>query len=503
MSETSNLPFSGRDRLACLLLSTNNAENLFSHTNQRWLFELLRGHGIPVVNMTSLEDSKKALLTHFLYGACGQLPDSSQLPECQSIRHDFANSREMAYFALSLLISAPTRLSGFTLKIIGSVLGNGGEQGSDLDAFSSFIQSELINRRNTLVEEFSETHPSQQVLEGIDRLPLSSLISLAALHGIPSKNCSAKTLSNTITTHLVSGACGSQKSNLMSIGCQSVVRQMFKAPVSDSMTQEEFQQMLQIRLLTQLQPRLSKSVARRILSMHNVEYSVDDGPAKLRSQVGKYIKSLNGKRPCYQSRQTKRDAETESRVRQSEKLKAEWPQLISPGLKEKFKKQFNALISKDALSTFTCGSCVERCNMKQRTTISFEEFDLKLLKSPDEPCNSASESEDPDLESEKAKLPWLDPEMIPPPMPVDSGQYDSLLIDPQCIENDLDSMEPVLVVCKGCKSALKSGKVPRLSMANYNYLGPIPPELRDLSVVVGPVWATKLRGARREQLASE
>ncbi|KAJ7433065.1 hypothetical protein B0H11DRAFT_2165060 [Mycena galericulata] len=73
--------------------------------------------------------------------------------------------------------------------------------------------------------------------------------------------------------------------------------------------------------------------------------------------------------------------------------------------------------------------------------------------------------------------------MIAPVMPVESGDYESLLIDPECIEDDPDTMEPVLVVCKSCKAELRSNKVPRKSMANKNFLGNVPPELSDLSVV--------------------
>ncbi|KAJ7922636.1 hypothetical protein B0H13DRAFT_1865650 [Mycena leptocephala] len=270
------------------------------------------------------------------------------------------------------------------------------------------------------------------------------LVSLATLHGLPSQDRFLNALRHAVTTHFASGACG------LSIGCQSVVSEMFPRP-PEALTQEDFQQMLQIRLSSHLQPRLSRAVARRILTLHNVEFSMQDGPAKLRSLLGKYLKSLDSKRPCYESKQAKRDRKTEARTRESNKLKDEWPQLVSPSLKEKFKTYFNQLISKEALSAFTCGSCIER----------YEEME----------------------QNNPPPRPWLDPGVIPPPMPVKSGAYSSLLVDPQCIEDDPDSMEPVLVVCKTCRSELKRGIVPRRAMANHNFLGPVPPELQDLTVV--------------------
>jgi hypothetical protein len=76
-------------------------------------------------------------------------------------------------------------------------------------------------------------------------------------------------------------------------------------------------------------------------------------------------------------------------------------------------------------------------------------------------------------------------------MPIDedagSSEYATLVIDLECIEEDPELMQDVLVVCRVCKSKLISGKSkqksPRRAMANKNYLGPVPPELKDLSVV--------------------
>jgi hypothetical protein len=64
---------------------------------------------------------------------------------------------------------------------------------------------------------------------------------------------------------------------------------MFPSRPAEPLTEEEFQQMLQIRLLTQLQPRLSRAVAQRILTLHNVEFSIEDHPAKLPSFVGNFF----------------------------------------------------------------------------------------------------------------------------------------------------------------------------------------------------------------------
>ncbi|KAJ7913818.1 hypothetical protein B0H13DRAFT_1450640, partial [Mycena leptocephala] len=68
-----------------------------------------------------------------------------------------------------------------------------------------------------------------------------------------------------------------------------------------------------------------------------------------------------------------------------------------------------------------------------------------------------------------------------PPMPFDKGIFAEALIDPDGIGSD-DAGCPVLT-CKNCCSFLKRSKVPRLALANYNFLGSVPPELTDHTVI--------------------
>jgi hypothetical protein len=61
--------------------------------------------------------------------------------------------------------------------------------------------------------------------------------------------------------------------------------------------------------------------------------------------------------------------------------------------------------------------------------------------------------------------------------------YSSLLINPESIGTDPETEDPVIAVCRKCRSDLIGQRVPSLSVANNNYLGPVPPELKDLTVV--------------------
>lgn len=182
---------------------------------------------------------------------------------------------------------------------------------------------------------------------------------------------------------------------------------------------------------------------------------------------------------------------------------------------------FNMAISKGALATFVCASCSGKYLVKNKRILGLDEFDINLLRRPDyvdpdyiDPNESDGEDGEDRMDVDTdvhlghsstgtdtgccpdqscshhaqspSQNPWLDPDCVPPPMPFpddeSSGNLAGALVDPDGIESG-DTGEPVLAVCKDCHPFLKRGKVPRLAIANYNFLGPVPDELDGLTVV--------------------
>ncbi|KAJ7460345.1 hypothetical protein B0H11DRAFT_2198984 [Mycena galericulata] len=158
---------------------------------------------------------------------------------------------------------------------------------------------------------------------------------------------------------------------------------------------------------------------------------------------------------------------------------------------------FNLSISKDALSSFVCASCSGKDFVKNKRTLALDEFDINLLRRPDyvDPNEPADEHDEHDMGDDSMDVdsenpaeemnidlpprvkPWLDPDCVPPPMPLDDTNFgdtlDGALVDPEGIESG-EGAEPVLATCKNCYSFLKRGKVPRLALSNHNYLSPVP-----------------------------
>ncbi|KAJ7912386.1 hypothetical protein B0H13DRAFT_1874896 [Mycena leptocephala] len=103
-------------------------------------------------------------------------------------------------------------------------------------------------------------------------------------------------------------------------------------------------------------------------------------------------------------------------------------------------------------------TCNELCPVRDKKTLSFEDFDLDLLRRPDHIVSQALIQErnlGSTLDTPRHLCPWKIPH----------------------------SAEPVIAVCRRCCTDHKANKVPPLSTANNNYLGPAPPELKDLTIV--------------------
>ncbi len=121
--------------------------------------------------------------------------------------------------------------------------------------------------------------------------------------------------------------------------------------------------------------------------------------------------------------------------------------------------------SSDALRTSTCAVCSAYYPLHHMKDVSSSEIPSDVLKVP--------ELED------GAKASWPGTSI---PLPYNQGLLSRVQIDPRGVE--LNSMgDAVLSMCKDCLRDVKKGVVPRLSLANGLFLGNIPDELRELTII--------------------
>ena len=147
-----------------------------------------------------------------------------------------------------------------------------------------------------------------------------------------------------------------------------------------------------------------------------------------------------------------------------------WPQLLSSSSKNKIREKFLNLTGSPALKVEVCASCAEACPSSVLKSVKACTIDLDLLHRPD-----AFDTSAPLLE------PWLSMSVTPPVFPFCDGLLANVLVDPKGVAGS--GAETVLTLCKECLSALRHGRIPALALCNHMYLGDIPSELKELTVV--------------------
>jgi hypothetical protein len=296
------------------------------------------------------------------------------------------------------------------------------------------------------------------LLSAVETLTKDSLISLAQAHSItfPLK-CTVTNLRGIISNHLSRGLCASSNAS----ACIRIAENL-----SANLKNEEFDQTvvlsnLEILALSSVLQRIKLRPIRRILDSRNVSYSHTDSLSKLRKHLKSVIIGLKrGKKNADKvAARYALDAEYETN---KEKIAKSWPQLVNTNLKDKIVKMFREQTSKVSLSSFTCASCAESALCTNCHAVLASDVDLNLLKF----------RQDFRLESGVNNL----------PLPYNHGPLQDVLLDPAGVTVD-EKGNLQLLLCSQCHSALKQDKIPPLSLANGTFLGPIPDELKDLTVI--------------------
>ena len=106
--------------------------------------------------------------------------------------------------------------------------------------------------------------------------------------------------------------------------------------------------------------------------------------------------------------------------------------------------------------------CAEAVNTSEHMVTSIDDIDLSLM------CNHTDRVFDASR-------------CIPPEIPFIDGLLVNILVDPNGVIETEKGLS--LQLCHHCSSSLSQNKLPRLAMANLNFLGPVPQEMRDLTIV--------------------
>ena len=277
------------------------------------------------------------------------------------------------------------------------------------------------------------------------------LIRLAKNHNVqlPS-HVSLEVLRELIVFHLSHGDCAESDAD----ACMQIVSSFYvKTDISYVLTKLDFQ----LQILSSILNLVRMRPLRRILSSLHVLVEPGLSFKRLRTVFRKYLIKLSHGKQHHDDHKSM--IAQEQRLRQEKiKIQENWPQPIPDTLKKKIVKMFHERTSSEALRTFTCSCCSSSTLKIECKKISLSDINIDLLKA-------------------SSNLP------IQIPMPCDKDtSFANCVIDPDGITQDEEGL-PLLQLCTTCYNALRREKKPPLSLANGTYLGPVPPELSDLTPI--------------------
>lgn len=435
---------------------------------------ILTLHGIAVEEL-SVDSCRNAILRHYLSGNChDNASQSKSHPRCRSsavedvrlndvstcanISKSFESHYELSSAIFRFLIESDDVTTDHLLQVVM--------------ALGIFIPPSLPYPRQFCHDVLQTYDHESNRIDGFPVLPeclfssfekmkKKDLYAICIQHGISSiENDKVDDLKTLIISHFSSGQCAIIRPGFHSqpSGCRAICLE-YSSKTTDDCTSLA----LQIHLLELGSKSMSRNSLRRLLHMYNVEFSITDKVSRLRRLVKTYITKLRkGKRVINRSEAREQRHVEEKSQHDSilADIQAKWPQLVSPQLKTQILDMFMEETCSQTLLTFTCASCSAEYPKSKQRSVSPHAIDLSLLSKPSDYPSCLS-------------LPTLPSTLM---------KNSNLLLDPAGMFEDKDQ-NIMLMLCPECHGALRKGKVPALSLANKTYLGPIPDELRDLTVI--------------------
>ena len=434
----------------------------------RWLLTM---HGVSVDDKVSLHEMQYCILRHLINGDCfrnahtnSSLSRGSRIDiVCGHLSSPFPSATDMSLAFVRRIvddISGDQKLTTPKISALASAFQN---PSYSLDAFSSpnHIKQDALRLFKRSLS--SHTSDGTQVLPSdLEKMSKSELQSFARSHLIPfQRRTSVADLRELVLHHVLSADClqhvNTSDWDSSPLGCARAVKvYLSSGQVPDSAS-------FIVLALSQCAQTMSLKPLRRVLNHLDVPFDSDD----LLNQLHKCLK-------LYVSRMQKARSESDlSWKKLFDDLvdtRENWPQLVSSSMKDRIREHFLRLTGSVALKNGVCAACAELCQDQSLHLVKASTIDLNLLRQPD-----AFKNDDPFVQ------PWLDPRVTSPVFLFADGPLAGVLVHPKGVSGQ--GIETELALCNDCLGCLHRGHVPDLALSNHLFLGEVPPELKDLTVV--------------------
>ncbi|KAF5341970.1 hypothetical protein D9611_001217 [Ephemerocybe angulata] len=415
---------------------------------------LLYDHNIKFSLVSSIETCRDLAVHHLVHGACALQPQSP--PGCQAIRRSHQAPLEVSNTVVELCVNSKMCIDHLE-RVVQAL------QFTDAVVSSTQIAPRRKHATRVLQQylKYLSARPldvprnPDEILDSLDRETFKKrhLQEVASMHGIRFVyQTSTDKLRSEIADHLCRGECVLGDGNA---GCEHVVA------VYHSGTGIPIQDDIRFGIFGAVTKAGSVHPIRRVLSANNIPYKSSETLRELRKTLSKHTTKLQeanrarGGRRIYTSTQV---------MQQISSAKEQWPQLIQERDKDKLVTRFRQMTSTASLKSFTCTSCAEDHLMESHCELVFPSEDgvfTKVLQHPGfTPDNPAFPHPLPEVLARTVSYAFLHP----------SGLR-------------VKETEIALSLCADCANHLRRRKLPPLALANQTYIGEVPEELKDLTVV--------------------
>ena len=452
------------------------------HANEDNVRHLACLHGVPANPEREIREVSRHLIHHLVYGHCYRVTEliksiNNSHQACKEISSGFSSVRDLSdsivdsflFYIEDMSKLPPAKLSAIidaldyprTLKIVDMNRNNRRDSIHRLRSFRKTGRPSEITIRDMFSTEFES-----------NTMSTSALVSVALSHGIelPQK-VNKEELKDLIVDHLIHGRC---MNNIFIEGEEVTVENdsvLCGKAIGEFFAQNDIPTdpgLFKLYTMYAALQNLSLKAARRLGRAIGLDYELSDTKKKLKKKLSRWLhNALKGKTALKPEQVVVAD-ELEDLVN----TRINWPQTVSASIKERVEAIFKQTISKRELTSVTCASCTLSTPKRNTKRVSISDIDLNFLKRPDlfEEKNNAIEHS------------WLDPEVEAPPMPFTEGPLKDVLVEKAGVSYD-EVSKVFLTLCNTCLNALKRKERPALALSNRLYMGTVPPELQELTVV--------------------
>ena len=431
-------------------------------------------HGLDTTTLQSSSQVTTLITHHLIYGHCFRVKESSvseTLPACLHVSAGFDSTRELSDAVVDSLIQHQDDMSKIPpRKLIQIVNAIDYPRLSTRDAVNRHERRDALQRLKTFrkTPRLSEAKIRDIFSSEFEDMSKASAASIAAHHGIQLDGKMKKEeIKDLIVQHFVSGRC---MKNVVVVEDRVDTSNLCGRAVSEFLTQSALPhnpEIFNLFAISASLQSLSLKAARRLVRALGIPSEHTDNKSQTVKSIRHWLRhTMKGKTSLNLSEESVQTPEHQAASRRN------WPQLVSQESKDKIIALFKEMTSRTQLQSVTCASCGSLVPKSRSHPVSCNDINLECLKQPDLYENELAMVEDR----------WLDPDVPAPRMPYSDGPLKDVLLVPEGVSQQSNN-NCLLTLCRTCYNSVKREEVPPMALANRMFIGDIPPELRDLTVV--------------------